>query len=104
MVQFYSEELGLERTDPDLWRLRTDELGRETWVYLTPEQAKNDEQCTFTQWLLQSEKFPKPSPNRHSGTTDFKAADACENGASFFKLLQDPDLVFSPASTRDPCF
>lgn len=104
MRQFYSEELGLDRTDPDLWRLRTDELGRETWDYLTPEQAKEDEQSTFAQWLLQSEEFPEPSPTMHSGRPGFKAADACQNGASFFKLLQDPKSGIFPCQYKGPMF
>ncbi|QLQ80935.1 hypothetical protein HG537_0E02900 [Torulaspora globosa] len=104
MVQFYSEELKLEKTDPTLWRLRTDELGRETWEYLTSEQAKNDPQSTFTQWLLMLPDFPTPRPEKYYGCTDFTAADACRNGASFFKLLQDPDSGIFPCQYKGPMF
>ena len=37
MTEFYSEKIGLPKTDPRRWRLRTDKLGRESWEYLTPE-------------------------------------------------------------------
>lgn len=104
MVQFYSEELKLEKTDPNLWRLRTDELGRETWEYLTPEQAENDPQSTFTQWLLQLPDFPTPRPGRYNGGDEFTAADACQNGASFFKLLQDPASGIFPCQYKGPMF
>lgn len=104
MVQFYSEELKLERTDPSLWRLRTDELGRETWDYITPEQAKNDPQSTFAQWLLQIPEFPTPEPSTNSSSSDFTAADACQNGASFFKLLQEPESGIFPCQYKGPMF
>lgn len=104
MTHFYSDELGLERTDPYLWRLRTDELGRESWDYLSPEEAKLDPQSTFTQWLLQLPEFPRPLPKMQNGHPDFSAADACKNGASFFKLLQDPSSGIFPCQYKGPMF
>ena len=104
MTQFYSEELGLKKTNPKLWRLRTDELGRESWEYLSPEEAENDPQSSFTQWLLQVPEFSAPVPNKSNGSSDFNAFDACHNGASFFKLLQDPNSGIFPCQYKGPMF
>lgn len=106
MTSFYSEELGLEKTDPKLWRLRTDKLGRETWEYLTnydPTQGK-DPQSTYAQWLLQDDEFPVPTPGVSSDDKEFTASDACHNGASFFKLLQDPESGIFPCQYKGPMF
>lgn len=104
MVKLYSETIGLPRTDPKLWRLRTDDLGRESWVYLTPEQAKNDPQSTFTQWLLGIPEFPSPQPDITSKDANFTARDALRNGASFFSLLQDPHSGIFPCQYKGPMF
>ncbi|CAD6627752.1 CEI_1a_G0023840.mRNA.1.CDS.1 [Saccharomyces cerevisiae] len=104
MTEFYSDTIGLPKTDPRLWRLRTDELGRENWEYLTPQQAANDPPSTFTQWLLQDPKFPQPHPERNKHSPDFSAFDACHNGASFFKLLQEPDSGIFPCQYKGPMF
>lgn len=105
MTQLYSEELQLDRTDPRLWRLRVDKLGRESWDYIEEEDLKYDTQSTFTQWLLQMPDFPTPTPVRHSRSNDeFNAADACQNGASFYQLLQDPESGIFPCQYKGPMF
>ncbi|EDO14825.1 hypothetical protein Kpol_339p12 [Vanderwaltozyma polyspora DSM 70294] len=106
MVEFYSEEIGLEKTDPKLWRLRTDKLGRESWEYLTPEDADKDPQSSYTQWLLQVPEFPTPSPLKNSSNKNenYTAYDACHNGASFFKLLQDENSGIFPCQYKGPMF
>ncbi|QLG71977.1 hypothetical protein HG535_0C03300 [Zygotorulaspora mrakii] len=104
MARYYSDELGLERTDPYLWRLRTDELGRESWEYLLPEEASKEPQSTFTQWLLKLPEFPTPEPEIYNGVDGFTAKNAYENGASFFKLLQDPESGIFPCQYKGPMF
>lgn len=104
MTTYYSDELGLERTDPNLWRFRSDELGRESWEYLEPEEASFNPQSTFTQWLLKVPEFPTPKPKICNGDDDFTARDAYENGAAFFKLLQDPDSGIFPCQYKGPMF
>ncbi|AQZ09736.1 ERG7 (YHR072W) [Zygosaccharomyces parabailii] len=104
MVHLYSEELHLDRTDPKLWRLRVDKLGRESWDYISEKEAKYDSQSTFTQWLLQLPNFPTPMPSKHSGHKNFTAADACQNGASFYQLLQDPESGVFPCQYKGPMF
>ena len=106
MTKLYSDEIGAERTDPRRWRLRTNELGREAWEYLTEEQAasEEDKQSTFTQWLLGVPEFPTPSPSVPSSDPGFTARDACYNGAQFYKLLQDPKSGIFPCQYKGPMF
>ena len=37
---YYSEEIGLPKTDISRWRLRSDALGRETWHYLSQSECE----------------------------------------------------------------
>ncbi|ODQ81187.1 hypothetical protein BABINDRAFT_33741 [Babjeviella inositovora NRRL Y-12698] len=98
MTTYYSETVGLERTDPSLWRLRTDSLGRELWAYLSPEEAALEPQSTYVQHLLQVPEFPAPKPLR--ARTPFAAA---QNGADFLALLQEDSGVF-PCQYKGPMF
>ena len=95
---FYSEELGLPRTDPSRWRLHTDPLGRETWHYLTSNEASEEPQSTYEQWLLNSPDFPTPQ-----SSTPQTAGEAAEKGAEFFKLLQLDNGIF-PCQYKGPMF
>lgn len=105
MTELYSEKLQLERTDPNLWRLRVDKLGRESWDYISPEDTKDDPQSTYVQWLLNLPSFPKPSPKIHSGNhKKFNALEACKNGATFYQLLQDPNSGIFPCQYKGPMF
>ncbi|GMM54055.1 lanosterol synthase [Maudiozyma humilis] len=103
-MELYSEEIGLEKTNPRQWRLRVDQFGGERWEYLSQEDSLRDVQSTFTQWLLQDEEFPAPTPEVSSGDDNFTAEDACHNGASFFKLLQDPESGIFPCQYKGPMF
>ncbi|CCE63206.1 hypothetical protein TPHA_0E01120 [Tetrapisispora phaffii CBS 4417] len=104
-IEFYSEQIGLPKTDPKSWRLRTDELGRESWEYLKEGEVDlNDEQSTYTKWLLQVPDFPAPNPAINSESANFKAENACHNGASFYKLLQDPTSGMFPCQYKGPMF
>lgn len=101
MTQFYSDTVGIPRTDPKRWRLRTTELGREAWEYIEQDKVDADPQSTFVQWLLQDEEFPTPSPRKEGD--DLSSEQACYYGASFYKLLQDQSQVFSHANIRGLC-
>ena len=105
MTELYSDTIGLEKTDPKKWRLRTDQLGRESWEYIPNVDPTRDPQSTFTQWLLQDDSFPYPTPENNSETSEtFTARDACHNGASFFKLLQEPESGIFPCQYKGPMF
>lgn len=104
MLELYSEKIKLPRTDPTRWRLHTDDLGRETWEYLSVEESKKIPQSTFAQWLLQCEEFPEPQPQVNSKTSNFTAWNAAHNGAKFFELLQDPNSGIFPCQYKGPMF
>ncbi|KAL6949843.1 Lanosterol synthase (Oxidosqualene--lanosterol cyclase) [Hanseniaspora vineae] len=101
----YSDSLGLPKTDPKLWRLQTDKLGKEVWVYLTPEEAESTPQSTFVQDLLgtadlQNSLEPGSDYTKQADT----ANDAMQKGANYFKLLQDPDSGIFPCQYKGPMF
>ncbi|CCC71474.1 hypothetical protein NCAS_0H01640 [Naumovozyma castellii] len=100
-AKLYSDELGLQKTDPTRWRLRTNPLGRHTWEYINSEQKTNDPQSTFTKWLLQLPDFPAPTPTTEEPRT---AREACYDGASFFRLLQDKESGTFPCQYKGPMF
>lgn len=95
---YYSEEIGLEGTDPRRWRLFTDEFGRETWEYLLEEESKVIPQSTYVQHLLKLEEFPEPI-----GTNITTPLQSAIKGGEFFKLLQDSSGIF-PCPYRGPMF
>ncbi|QRG39374.1 hypothetical protein FDK38_003816 [Candidozyma auris] len=91
MKQYYSEKLGLEKTDPALWRLRTDELGRETWHYFSPEEAKKEPQSITTKYLLGMNDFSAPEPE-----TEIRYPhDAAKKGSEFLSLIQEDCGIFA---------
>lgn len=104
MPELYSETIGLPRTDPKRWRLITDDLGRQTWEYLSENDSKKVPQSTFARWLLKCEDFPEPHPEINSKTSGFTAWNAAHNGAKFFELLQDPDSGTFPCQYKGPMF
>ena len=65
---YYSEEIGLPKTDISRWRLRSDALGRETWHYLSQSECESESepQSTFVQWLLESPDFSISAIVRYS--------------------------------------
>lgn len=118
---YYSEQIGLPRTDPKNWRLRTDPLGRETWHYeenkdhskqvkptkephpITslddPLALKTLQQSLFVQYHLQLDEFEPPTPEKI--TTPGQAA---AKGAEFFELLQDKVSGTFPCQYKGPMF
>ncbi|EGW33292.1 oxidosqualene cyclase [Spathaspora passalidarum NRRL Y-27907] len=96
---YYSEEIGLPKTDPTRWRLRSSPLGSETWHYITDdEELAKEPQSTFVQWLLESPDFPAPEPS------DIKTpGEAMEKGADFLRLLQLDNGIL-PCQYKGPMF
>lgn len=87
---YYSEQLGLPRSDPTLWRLRTDELGRETWHYLTETEAQIEPQSNTTKYLLNLSEFD--APQEEDIVTPF---DAAQKGAEFLGHTQEDCGIFA---------
>lgn len=97
-MSFYSDKLNLPKTDPKRWRLRTDELGRETWHYLSEQECELEPQSTYVQYLLGIDDFPAPQESKIE--TPFEAA---QKGADFLELLQDKNGIF-PCQYKGPMF
>ncbi|SGZ58976.1 CIC11C00000000975 [Sungouiella intermedia] len=87
---YYSDQLGLPLSDKSLWRLRTDELGRETWHYLTKEEALSEPQSNTTKFLLDMEDFVRPEPEKIS--TPYEAA---VKGTEFLGAIQEECGMFA---------
>ncbi|CAI5756411.1 unnamed protein product [Candida verbasci] len=95
---YYSDSIGLDKTDINKWRLKTDSIGRETWHYDDEEEKEEGEQSTFVKWLLNSPDFPTPKP------TEIKTpGESLEKGADFLKLLQLDNGIF-PCQYKGPMF
>lgn len=95
---YYSDIVGVPNTDKSRWRLRTDELGRETWDYIEEAEKATDPQSKYVKYLLQTEDYDAntlPEPR-----TPF---DAAKNGATFLKELQEESGVF-PCQYKGPMF
>lgn len=96
---YYSEELGLPRTDPKKWRLHTNEIGAQRWSYLEDEsEIQSNPQSTYVKYLLQTDDFNPPEL-----ATPETPFDAAKNGASFFKELQEEAGTF-PCQYKGPMF
>lgn len=95
---YYSDIVGVPNTDKSRWRLRTDELGRETWDYIDEAEKETDPQSTFVKYLLQTEDYvAKELPDPKT------PYDAAKNGATFLKELQEESGVF-PCQYKGPMF
>lgn len=99
MTDYYSEQIGLPRSDPNLWRLRTDELGRQTWHYLSRDEAEVEPQSNVTKYLLKLPDFDKPEPNENIKTP----YEAAQKGADFLTRIQDDYGAF-PCQYKGPMF
>src|SRR5438045_2286677 len=72
--------LDIERTDSSLWRLKV-EHGRQTWHYITPEEAETWPQSIPEKYHLGLETVPsKPLPLVTAGPS--KAPSAKDNSTS----------------------
>ncbi|ANZ74862.1 BA75_02790T0 [Komagataella pastoris] len=98
MSVYYSEKIGLPKTDPQRWRLRVNELGRQYWDYIEEEDLENDPQTPYVQYLLKGDEFECPVPEKPH--TAFESARNC---ADFLALIQDESGVF-PCQYKGPMF
>lgn len=86
---YYSDTLQLGPTDKTRWRLRTDELGAETWHYvdaLDPEPQSNT-----TKFLLGMDSFERPKAAFSLDTP----MDAAAKGAEFLSHIQEDCGIFA---------
>lgn len=102
---FYSDTLGLPRTDPKKWKLITNELGQGYWYYDVYNQYP--EQTPFVKHHLSTEDIDDELP---SSSYDFKRKgndldEALNKGASFFThILQDDNSGTFPCQYKGPMF
>lgn len=89
--KYYSDQIGFSPTDKTRWRLRTDALGRETWHFLSPEEAANEPQSNTTKYLLDMADFARPPEEKHIKTP----LAAAEKGADFLSLIQEDCGIFA---------
>ncbi|CCH45222.1 lanosterol synthase [Wickerhamomyces ciferrii] len=95
---YYSDLVGIPNTDKSRWRLRTDELGRETWDYINESDIESDPQSEYVKYLLGTDDYnPKQLPKPET------PYDAARNGATFLKTLQEDCGVF-PCQYKGPMF
>lgn len=87
---YYSEQLGLPGSDPTRWRLRTDELGRETWHYISEKEVSKEPQTATTKYLLNLPDFPYPDEADVVTPTD-----AAKKGSEFLALIQEECGIFA---------
>ncbi|CAN6595622.1 lanosterol synthase Erg7p [Trichomonascus vanleenenianus] len=95
-----SERYGLPRTDPSRWRLVTDDLGKQNWVYIREgdDHLEKYPPSNFTSFQLGLETFdPGETPKAE---TPFEAAVKCMR---FLKYIQDPCGTF-PCQYSGPMF
>lgn len=96
---YYSDQLGVPKTDDTRWRLETSDLGAWRWKYLSPEESKQSEQSTVTKYILKQDDLPTPPP------IDAKTPlEAAKQGGLFLKLLQDENSGTFPCQYKGPMF
>lgn len=88
---YYSEKLGLPGSDKSRWRLRTDEIGRETWHYLTEKEAAAEPQSNTTKYLLDMNDFARPEPEKEISLP----YDAAKKGTEFLGKIQEDCGTFA---------
>ncbi|QPG77146.1 Lanosterol synthase (Oxidosqualene--lanosterol cyclase) [Brettanomyces nanus] len=96
---YYSDKLGIPKTDFSRWRLRTSELGAQRWEYLSTEASQKDPQNECTKYLL-NEIFPRPA----APTVPNTASQALDNAATFFSGIQDHKSGTWPNQYKGPMF
>lgn len=102
---FYSDTLGLPKTDPEKWKLVTNELGQEFWDY--DVNNAYPEQTPFVKHHLKSSNIDAHLPN---DKYDFKSKsddldESLNKGASFLThILQDDTSGTFPCQYKGPMF
>lgn len=94
---YYSDSVGLPRTDWKQWRLVCDEYGGTTWKYLDKDERETEEQSTFVKYLL---KQDFEAPEQLKTKSSFKCA---KKGLEFFSRLQEDCGIF-PVQYKGPMF
>ena len=102
---FYSDTLGLPKTDSKKWKLVTNDLGQEYWEY--DINNKHPEQSPFVKHSLKSDTIDSFLPNDkfdfNSKTDDLN--ESLNKGASFFThILQDETSGTFPCQYKGPMF
>lgn len=87
----YSDTIGLAPSDKTRWRLRTDDLGRETWHYLSKAESIAEPQTNTTKYLLGMEDFQKPEAEKEIPT----AMASAKKGAEFLSHIQEECGIFA---------
>lgn len=98
--RFPADHYGLPKTDHTRWRLKVDELGRQTWVYnRSQDHLISDPPSNYTKYQLELESHD--APKFHPPNTPFEAA---KNAASFLSYIQEPDSGTFPCQYSGPMF
>ena len=90
-MMYYSDTIGIPPSDKTRWRLRTDELGRETWHYLSETESQLEPQSNTTKYLLGMADFEKPAPEKEINT----AMESAMKGAEFLAHIQEECGIFA---------
>lgn len=88
---YYSDQVGYPPSDKTRWRLRTDQLGRETWHFLSEEEAQHEPQTASTKYLIGMESFPKPEAAESLDTP----VESARKGADFLAKIQEDCGIFA---------
>lgn len=97
--EYYSEKLGLPRTDPSRWRLECSDLGATKWRYLNEQESSSVPQTNTTRYLIGAQDFeaPKPEPDIKTPLA------AAEKGSEFLAAIQSDSGCF-PCQYKGPMF
>ncbi|KAM9904407.1 hypothetical protein OXX79_002774 [Metschnikowia pulcherrima] len=90
-MMYYSDTIGIPPSDKTRWRLCTDELGRETWHYLSETESQLEPQSNTTKYLLGMADFEKPAPEKEINT----AMESAMKGAEFLAHIQEECGIFA---------
>uniref|UniRef100_A0A060T1G0 Terpene cyclase/mutase family member n=1 Tax=Blastobotrys adeninivorans TaxID=409370 RepID=A0A060T1G0_BLAAD len=97
--RFPADAYGLPKTDHARWRLVTDELGKQNWVYIKSDDHLTTHPPTnFTLYQLEQPTFNPPKLPK--AKTPFEAA---HNAFSFISHIQDPSGII-PCQYSGPMF
>lgn len=97
---FPSDHYGLPKTDHTRWRLKVDELGRQTWIYNRDStHLERDPPSNYTKYQLELDSFNPPEfPPAKT------AFDAAKNTFSFLSHIQEEDSGTFPCQYSGPMF
>ncbi|OBA24347.1 terpene synthase [Metschnikowia bicuspidata var. bicuspidata NRRL YB-4993] len=90
-MTYYSDSIGLPPSDKTRWRLRTDDLGRETWHYLSETESLAEPQTNTTKYLLDMADFKGPPAEKKITT----AMESAMKGAEFLSHIQEECGIFA---------